>query len=137
MIKLTGISKHSLRAGYTVLEFSVDGQNWSDTLILTGDAQSYLNANEAKYEAEIASRRASFTGFKTVTDMDGNAQDITVTLDEHMAEPVPFKARRSEILAELKDIDLKSIRPSRNGETDRLAKLEEQAVLLREELAAL
>lgn len=137
MIQLTGISKHSIMAGYTVLEFSVDGRKWTDTLILTENAQNYLTANEAKYAAEIAGRELAFTGVKTITDMDGKPQDISVTLDEHMAEPQPFKARRSAILAELIDIDTKSIRPLRSGETDRLKALEAQAVKLRLELAEL
>lgn len=46
-------------------------------------------------------------------------------------------ARIAQIKAELEDIDLKSIRPARAGETERLEELEAQAVKLREELQEL
>lgn len=45
--------------------------------------------------------------------------------------------RKGEILAELDQLDLKSIRALRAGEEDRLAELEAQAVELRNELNAL
>lgn len=47
------------------------------------------------------------------------------------------KKRIMEIVAELADIDRRSIRPARNRETDRLADLEKQAIVLRDELAQL
>lgn len=46
-------------------------------------------------------------------------------------------ARIAEIKEELAELDLKSIRPIRAGETERLAELEAQAVKLREELKEL
>jgi len=45
--------------------------------------------------------------------------------------------RISEIKAELASIDLRSIRPSREGDSARLAELEAQAQVLRDELRAL
>jgi len=45
--------------------------------------------------------------------------------------------RRREIIAELADIDLKSIRPLRAGEGDKVQVLDDQAAALRAELAAL
>lgn len=45
--------------------------------------------------------------------------------------------RKSEILDELAAIDIKTIRPLRAGETEKLANLETQAQALRDELKAL
>ena len=46
-------------------------------------------------------------------------------------------ARRKAILSELQSIDLRSVRPIREGNQPRIAELEMQAVALRAELAAL
>lgn len=46
-------------------------------------------------------------------------------------------ARIAEIKTELEEIDRKTIRPARAGETERLEELEAQAVKLREELKEL
>jgi DNA repair exonuclease SbcCD nuclease subunit len=45
--------------------------------------------------------------------------------------------RKSEIISELNQIDMKSIRPARAGETARLAELEAEAEKLRKELAGI
>ena len=45
--------------------------------------------------------------------------------------------RISEIKSELNEIDMKSIRPARAGETDKLKELESQAEKLRKELSTL
>lgn len=50
---------------------------------------------------------------------------------------VEKERRRAEIITALADIDLKSIRPLRAGETEKLAELDEQAQALRAELATL
>jgi len=50
-------------------------------------------------------------------------------------EPISPAVRKAEILAQLAAIDAKSIRPMRDGDTEFLAKLNEQAKALREELA--
>lgn len=51
--------------------------------------------------------------------------------------PVDNTLRIADIKAELSAIDMKSIRPTREGDTGRLAALEAQAILLRAELSAL
>ena len=45
--------------------------------------------------------------------------------------------RKSEIISELNQIDMKSIRPARAGETDKLKELEIEAEKLRKELAGI
>ena len=45
--------------------------------------------------------------------------------------------RKSEIISELNEIDMKSIRPARAGEAEKLKELENQAVELRKELSTL
>lgn len=45
--------------------------------------------------------------------------------------------RRAEIFAALDEIDRKTIRPLREGETDRVQQLADEARILREELATL
>ena len=45
--------------------------------------------------------------------------------------------RKSEIISELNQIDMRSIRPARAGETERLVELESQAGILRAELKEL
>jgi len=62
--------------------------------------------------------------------------------DGNYANPAPSPAvekesRRAEIILELSSLDLASIRPLRAGEGDRLAEIDRQAQLLREELAGL
>ena len=51
--------------------------------------------------------------------------------------PVVQVRTRADVLAELTDIDMRSIRALREGNTARIAELEAQAVALRAELAAL
>lgn len=79
-------------------------------------------------------------------DMDGQAlslpnwpQGLTEATAEQIAAltPIPPNPRIAEIKAELAAIDLKSIRPAREGDTARLATIEAQAVALRAELATL
>lgn len=54
-------------------------------------------------------------------------------------KPIPYDPpktdRRAEILGQLAAIDAKSIRPMRDGDTEYINKLGEQAKALREELA--
>lgn len=62
------------------------------------------------------------------------------TLNPDFAEQQEEKARQArinEIKFALDELDLKSVRPLRAGETDRLAQLEARAVELREELQGL
>lgn len=55
------------------------------------------------------------------------------TAEELAAQKV--STRKAEILSLLEDIDRKSIRPLRAGDTDRLTSLEKQAAALRAELS--
>lgn len=47
------------------------------------------------------------------------------------------EARMAKIKEELYELDLKSIRPARAGESEKLKELENAAIILREELASL
>lgn len=67
---------------------------------------------------------------------------LVVDIPQPPAPPVPTAAeiaasRKAEILGQLAQIDAKSIRPLREGDSARVAALEEQAVTLRAELATL
>lgn len=81
-------------------------------------------------------------------DMDGTAihllpsdcVKITDAAAEELRKPSQTDTnsqRKDEILAELDTIDAKSIRPIREGDTKRLADLDEQAQALRDELKSL
>ena len=79
-------------------------------------------------------------------DADGAAlslpnwpQGMTEATTDQIAvlTPVTPNPRIAEIKCSLAEIDLKSIRPAREGDTARLAALEAQAVTLRAELATL
>lgn len=63
---------------------------------------------------------------------DGNTADAYVAHQPYVAAPVD---REAIVIAALAAIDAKSIRPMRDGDTEFLAKLNEQAKALREELA--
>lgn len=51
-------------------------------------------------------------------------------------QPTTAEIRRAEIMAALSDLDAKSVRPLREGDAVRVAALENAAVMLRLELAA-
>lgn len=68
--------------------------------------------------------------------------EITEAEVDILANPPPTAeqvkaARTAEIKAALAEIDVKSIRPLRDGDTARLAELEAQAEALRKELSSL
>lgn len=67
---------------------------------------------------------------------DGTDVVLNPNYEQEQAEKEK-QERIKEIHAELDALDLKSVRPLRAGETDRLAVLEAQAVELREELQEL
>jgi len=69
---------------------------------------------------------------------ENNITDGTLNSDFEQEQAQKEKqARIKEIKAELDELDLKSVRPLRAGETERLATLEAQAVALRQELQEL
>jgi hypothetical protein len=71
-------------------------------------------------------------GVWTLVDLPEPEKPKEPTAEELAAQKVA--ARKAEILGLLDEIDRKSIRPMRAGETQRLAKLESQAAALRAEL---
>ena len=75
---------------------------------------------------------AVWHGVWTLVDVPEPEKPKEPTAEELAAQKVA--ARKAEILGLLNDIDRKSIRPMRAGETVRLAELEKQAATLRAEL---
>jgi len=78
---------------------------------------------------------AVWDGVWTLVDLPEPEKPKEPTAKEIAAQKIA--TRKAQIGAELADIDSKSIRPLRAGETDRLAALEKQASALRSELAKL
>jgi hypothetical protein len=75
---------------------------------------------------------AVWDGVWTLVDVPEPEKPKEPTAKEIAAQKVA--ARKAEILGLLDEIDRKSIRPMRAGETQRLAQLESQAAALRAEL---
>jgi len=75
---------------------------------------------------------AVWDGVWTLVNVPEPEEPKEPTAEELAAQKVA--ARKAEILGLLDDIDRKSIRPMRAGETVRLAELEKQAATLRAEL---
>jgi len=75
---------------------------------------------------------AVWHGVWTLVDVPEPEKPKEPTAQELAAQKVA--ARKAEILGLLDEIDRKSIRPMRAGETQRLAQLESQAAALRAEL---
>jgi hypothetical protein len=75
---------------------------------------------------------AVWDGVWTLVDVPEPEKPKEPTAEELAAQKVA--ARKSEIFGLLDEIDRKSIRPMRAGETQRLAQLESQAAALRAEL---
>lgn len=75
---------------------------------------------------------AVWDGVWTLVDVPEPEKPKVPTAEELAAQKVA--ARKAEILGLLDEIDRKSIRPMRAGETQRLAELEKQAATLRAEL---
>lgn len=66
--------------------------------------------------------------------------EITAAEAAALLQPTPAEiaaARKAEILTLLQGLDLKSVRPLREGDAARVAQLEQQAQALRVELAAI
>lgn len=78
---------------------------------------------------------AVWDGVWTLVDLPEPEKPKELTAKELAAQKIA--TRKAQIGAELAEIDAKSIRPLRAGETDRLAALEKQASALRSELAKL
>jgi len=78
---------------------------------------------------------AVWDGVWTLVDVPEPEKPKELTAKELAAQKIA--TRKAQIGAELAEIDAKSIRPLRAGETDRLAALEKQASALRSELAKL
>jgi hypothetical protein len=78
---------------------------------------------------------AVWDGVWTLVDVPEPEKPKELTAKEIAAQKIA--TRKAQIGAELADIDAKSIRPLRAGETDRLIALEKQASVLRSELAKL
>jgi len=78
---------------------------------------------------------AVWDGVWTLVDLPEPEKPKELTAKEIAAQKIA--TRKAQIGAELAEIDAKSIRPLRAGETDRLAALEKQASALRSELAKL
>jgi hypothetical protein len=78
---------------------------------------------------------AVWDGVWTLVDVPKPEKPKEPTAKELAAQKIA--TRKAQIGAELAEIDAKSIRPLRAGETDRLAALEKQASALRSELAKL
>ncbi|MBP3820965.1 hypothetical protein J6G99_04900 [bacterium] len=70
-----------------------------------------------------------------IKETENSLQAWGKTENEILTEKKEIQIR--EIKEQLNEIDLKSIRPARAGETERLAELENQAVELRNQLAEL
>lgn len=75
---------------------------------------------------------AFWDGVWTLVDVPEPEKPKEPTAEELAAQKLA--ARKAEIVGLLDEIDRKSIRPMRAGETQRLAQLESQAVALRAEL---
>jgi len=78
---------------------------------------------------------AVWDGVWTLVDLPEPEKPKEPTAKEIAAQKI--STRKAQIGAELAEIDAKSIRPLRAGETDRLVALEKQASALRSELAKL
>jgi len=78
---------------------------------------------------------AVWDGVWTLVDVPKPEKPKEPTAKEIAAQKI--STQKAKIGAELDEIDAKSIRPLRAGETDRLAALEKQASALRSELAKL
>lgn len=95
----------------------------------------------------IPSDAVGITDVEHQSMLDGQSQGKRIMADTSghpmLTDPPPptldqvRTTRTAEIKAALAEIDAKSIRPLRDGDTVRLADLEMQAVALRQELAAL
>lgn len=83
--------------------------------------------------ATSENQRVYFNGAAWVV-VEVQAPDEPVQND---APPDPLVERRGVILAALADIDMKSIRPLREGDSAKVAQLEAQAETLRQELRGL
>ena len=68
---------------------------------------------------------------------NGNGVVRNPDLSDEEFNTLLTEQRRADIYAQLDEIDRKSIRPAREGETARLVELTAQAVALRLELASL
>jgi hypothetical protein len=75
---------------------------------------------------------AVWDGVWTLVDVPEPEKPKESTAEELLAQKTA--TRKAEIMGLLEDIDRKSIRPMRAGETQRLAQLESQAAALRAEL---
>ncbi len=69
--------------------------------------------------------------------LDGDSYVLKDDIWEEKQAKIEIQKKIEEIKSKLNDIDLKSIRPARAGETERLAELELQAVELRKQLSEL
>ena len=87
-----------------------------------------------KQIAEQASK--DFQIFEPEQLSDEDALKLKVRTQKEIDEREKQK-RISEIKSELNNIDMKSIRPARAGETERLKELESEAEILRAELAGI
>lgn len=77
-------------------------------------------------------REIVITNLKLDTDVEATQQEV-----EEMYVKSARAERKNQILSELGEIDFKSIRALRANDTAKLAELEEQAVVLRQEYATL
>jgi len=75
---------------------------------------------------------AVWDGVWTLVNVPEPEEPKESTAEELLAQKTA--TRKAEIIGLLEDIDRKSIRPLRTGETQRLAELENQAIELRAEL---
>lgn len=92
-------------------------------------------------EAKINAAKAKFSDAKAaavgliVRDFPEGLTKITEKARDDLLKPVRAEAERQVIISELDALDLKRIRPLSEGDTERLEKINQEAVTLREKLA--
>lgn len=102
--------------------------------ILTGFGYYVQNGLKiSKYELPVGNHPDPDTGI-TFVEVASQAALNAIVLD---TIPLTVAQQKAQILAELADIDSKSIRAIRTGDTARMASWEAQAATLRTQLAAL
>ena len=105
---------------------------------LNGEFQEYEDTPQIRQGLHIDKQIAEQAGkefliFEPEQLSDEDALKLKVRTQKEIDEREKQK-RISEIKSELYNIDMKSIRPARAGETDKLAELEAEAEKLRAEL---
>lgn len=87
---------------------------------------------------DVSGKKECPDGYQEIVLEANEAQYVKDgVLKKKSTVPTKSELRKAEILSLLKEIDVKSVRPLRAGEPERIAELEAQAQTLRDELTIL